>query len=85
MCVFMYIIIYYYYTGSIMACFFQSLNPVQVAAFHSQVAFDGLWIDMNEISNFVQGSTVGCPNSPLESPPYIPHIADNLLNSKTIW
>jgi hypothetical protein len=58
---------------------------VQVAAFHGQVPFDGLWIDMNEISNFVQGSVTGCPKSPLESPPYMPHIKDNQLISKTIW
>lgn len=67
------------------------LNPAtvaywseQVAQFHKTVQFDGLWIDMNEIANFVQGSTVGCPSSPLESPPYMPHIADNMLRAKTI-
>ena len=28
----------------------------QLQAFHDLAAFDGLWIDMNEVSNFVSGS-----------------------------
>ncbi|XP_061030866.1 lysosomal alpha-glucosidase isoform X1 [Eubalaena glacialis] len=43
-----------------------------VAEFHAQVPFDGMWIDMNEPSNFVRGSVDGCPNSNLENPPYVP-------------
>ena len=50
-----------------------------------QVAFDGLWIDMNEVSNFVVGSTTGCAASSLNTPPYVPHIADSNLIAKTIW
>nr|XP_030693774.1 lysosomal alpha-glucosidase isoform X3 [Globicephala melas] len=45
-----------------------------VAEFHAQVPFDGMWIDMNEPSNFVRGSVDGCPNSNLENPPYVPEI-----------
>ncbi|KAI4821859.1 hypothetical protein KUCAC02_007437 [Chaenocephalus aceratus] len=40
--------------------------------FHSKVPVDGLWIDMNEPSSFVQGSVEGCPDSDLENPPYTP-------------
>ncbi|OCT61893.1 hypothetical protein XELAEV_18047924mg [Xenopus laevis] len=43
-----------------------------VTLFHDQVPFDGMWIDMNEPSNFVKGSVNGCPNNELENPPYVP-------------
>ncbi|WAQ96934.1 LYAG-like protein [Mya arenaria] len=41
-------------------------------AYHDIVPFDGIWIDMNEPSNFVAGSTAGCPNNNLENPPWLP-------------
>ena len=40
--------------------------------YHDLVSFDGIWIDMNEPSNFVDGSTTGCTNNPLDYPPFIP-------------
>ncbi|KAG9343865.1 hypothetical protein JZ751_013249 [Albula glossodonta] len=40
--------------------------------FHGRVPVDGLWIDMNEPASFVQGSLDGCPDTDLESPPYVP-------------
>ncbi|NXN16898.1 LYAG glucosidase, partial [Indicator maculatus] len=43
-----------------------------VKDFHDQVPFDGMWIDMNEPSNFVDGSQDGCPNNNLEQPLYVP-------------
>lgn len=40
--------------------------------FQQEVKFDGAWIDMNDISNFVDGSLDGCPeDSPIENPPYL--------------
>ncbi|XP_019633181.1 PREDICTED: lysosomal alpha-glucosidase-like isoform X4 [Branchiostoma belcheri] len=44
------------------------------ADFHKEVPFDGMWIDMNEPSNFVDGSTHGCPDNELEKPPYTPAV-----------
>ncbi|XP_068192688.1 lysosomal alpha-glucosidase [Antennarius striatus] len=52
--------------------------------FHAQVKVDGLWIDMNEPSSFVQGSVDGCPDSDLENPPYTPRVVGGQLNSRTI-
>ncbi|KAM3846334.1 lysosomal alpha-glucosidase isoform 3-T3 [Vipera latastei] len=43
-----------------------------VKDFHDKVPFDGMWIDMNEPSNFVDGSLEGCPDNKLENPPYVP-------------
>nr|BAD18495.1 unnamed protein product [Homo sapiens] len=48
--------------------------------------FDGLWIDMNEPSNFVDGSVRGCSNEMLNNPPYMPYLEsrDKGLSSKTL-
>lgn len=55
-----------------------------VAEFHAQVPFDGMWIDMNEPSNFVKGSVDGCPDNDLESPPYVPGVVGGSLRAATI-
>uniref|UniRef100_A0A670XVL3 Lysosomal alpha-glucosidase-like n=1 Tax=Pseudonaja textilis TaxID=8673 RepID=A0A670XVL3_PSETE len=52
---------------------------------HAQVPFDGLWIDMNEPSNFIDGSTEGCSKGDLDNPPYTPgktHHRLTVCNSK---
>ncbi|KAM7146422.1 lysosomal alpha-glucosidase isoform 2-T2 [Macrochelys suwanniensis] len=55
-----------------------------VKEFHDQVPFDGMWIDMNEPSNFVAGSLDGCPNNKLENPPYVPGVLGGSLQAGTI-
>ncbi|XP_016047998.1 lysosomal alpha-glucosidase isoform X2 [Erinaceus europaeus] len=55
-----------------------------VAEFHAQVPFDGMWIDMNEPSNFVKGSLYGCPDNELENPPYVPGVVGGTLQAATI-
>lgn len=45
----------------------------QIQHFHENISFDGLWIDMNEPSNFETGSVDGCDaSSSLDHPPYLP-------------
>ncbi|XP_052262842.1 lysosomal alpha-glucosidase-like isoform X2 [Dreissena polymorpha] len=54
-------------------------------SYHNIVPFDGIWIDMNEPSNFVQGSTSGCPKNDLENPPFVPPvILGQSLSDKTL-
>ncbi|XP_049714936.1 lysosomal alpha-glucosidase isoform X1 [Elephas maximus indicus] len=62
----------------------QSWWQDMVAEFHAQVPFDGMWIDMNEPSNFVKGSEAGCPDNELENPPYVPGVAGGTLRAATI-
>ncbi|KFZ60444.1 Lysosomal alpha-glucosidase, partial [Podiceps cristatus] len=53
-------------------------------SFHAHVPFDGLWIDMNEPSNFMDGSEDGCPPGELDSPPYTPAVLGDSLFAKTV-
>ena len=56
-----------------------------LSKFRELVEFDGLWIDMNEPSNELDGSTKGCPaNSPLDHPPYKTHVSGDNLYSRTL-
>ncbi|NWI95931.1 LYAG glucosidase, partial [Pitta sordida] len=55
-----------------------------VKDFHDQVPFDGMWLDMNEPANFVEGSQDGCPDNNLEQPPYVPGVFGGRLQAGTI-
>ncbi|XP_015783274.1 lysosomal alpha-glucosidase [Tetranychus urticae] len=54
----------------------------QLMNLRKEVEFDGIWIDMNEPSNFLDGQFNGCPNDPYENPPYKP--GGNNLRSRTV-
>ena len=56
----------------------------QISDYHAKVPFDGLWIDMNEPSSFVQGSTSGCPSTELDNPVYVPKVLGNSLSAMTL-
>ncbi|VVC33074.1 Hypothetical protein CINCED_3A013653 [Cinara cedri] len=59
----------------------------QISNFHTVLPFDGLWIDMNEPSNFVNGDWQGCifnNSDHWENPQYTPNVAGGKLNYKTI-
>ncbi|KAK7068401.1 hypothetical protein SK128_024681, partial [Halocaridina rubra] len=56
----------------------------QLLRYHSWVQIDGVWIDMNEPSNFWSGSYDGCPSSNIENPPYVPHIHGDVLYYHTV-
>uniref|UniRef100_A0A914WEK0 Uncharacterized protein n=1 Tax=Plectus sambesii TaxID=2011161 RepID=A0A914WEK0_9BILA len=43
-----------------------------IQRFHRTIAFDGLWIDENEPTSFIEGSSTGCANNQLNNPPFSP-------------
>ncbi|XP_067851464.1 sucrase-isomaltase, intestinal [Heptranchias perlo] len=52
--------------------------------FHQEIKYDGLWIDMNEVSSFEHGSVNGCNKNQWNYPPFTPRILDKLMYSKTL-
>ncbi|XP_028723035.1 sucrase-isomaltase, intestinal [Peromyscus leucopus] len=56
----------------------------ECSIFHDKVNYDGLWIDMNEVSSFIQGSLKGCAVNKLNYPPFTPGILDKIMYSKTL-
>ncbi|XP_068261886.1 sucrase-isomaltase, intestinal isoform X1 [Nyctibius grandis] len=52
--------------------------------FYDAVPYDGIWIDMNEVSSFIKGSKKGCEQNDLNYPPFTPNILDRLMFSKTL-
>ncbi|XP_062242243.1 sucrase-isomaltase, intestinal [Platichthys flesus] len=52
--------------------------------FSREIKHDALWIDMNEVANFKQGSNKGCADNKLNYPPFTPRILDELMYSKTL-
>ncbi|CAN0009790.1 unnamed protein product [Bubo scandiacus] len=46
--------------------------------------YDGIWIDMNEPSNFLRGQYPGCAVNDINNPPYVPSISDRSLAQKTL-
>ncbi|XP_005039276.1 PREDICTED: sucrase-isomaltase, intestinal-like [Ficedula albicollis] len=46
--------------------------------------YDGIWIDMNEPSNFMRGQMPGCADNEINYPPYTPSISDRSLAEKTL-
>ena len=46
---------------------------ILITEFHSELEFDGLWIDMNEPANFEDGDwEQGCADNKWNIPPYMP-------------
>ncbi|CAN9511486.1 unnamed protein product [Ophioblennius macclurei] len=52
--------------------------------FHKEIKHDALWIDMNEVANFIKGSNEGCEVNNLNYPPFTPKILDEVMYSKTL-
>ncbi|XP_072776102.1 sucrase-isomaltase, intestinal [Taeniopygia guttata] len=52
--------------------------------FKDVLDYDGIWIDMNEPSNFMRGQIPGCADTEINNPPYTPSITDRSLAEKTL-
>ncbi|XP_048513963.1 lysosomal alpha-glucosidase-like isoform X2 [Athalia rosae] len=51
---------------------------------HTVFQFDGIWIDMNEPSNFYNGHSTGCLYNKLDNPQYVPNVVGGSLATKTL-
>ncbi|XP_075413533.1 putative maltase-glucoamylase 2 [Tenrec ecaudatus] len=56
----------------------------QFNEFHKTLEFDGVWIEMDEVSNLLQGSDAGCESNSLNYPPFMPRVLDRLLFERTL-
>ncbi|XP_032257174.1 putative maltase-glucoamylase-like protein FLJ16351 [Phoca vitulina] len=56
----------------------------QFSEFHKTLEFDGVWIEMDEVSSFLQGSDRGCEANTFNFPPFTPRILDRLLFARTL-
>ncbi|XP_041330517.1 lysosomal alpha-glucosidase-like [Pyrgilauda ruficollis] len=45
--------------------------------FKDVLDYDGIWIDMNEPSNFMRGQMPGCADTEINNPPYVPSKQSN--------
>ncbi|XP_066489729.1 sucrase-isomaltase, intestinal-like [Tiliqua scincoides] len=52
--------------------------------FQNVLPYDGIWIDMNEPSNFLNGQYPGCAHNDLNNPPFVPRISDDSLSQSTL-
>ena len=56
-----------------------------VSLYKSGIEFDGLWIDMNEPSNFVSGTKNNtCPENKYNQPPWQPTVQNAKLHQQTL-
>ncbi|XP_027701961.1 probable maltase-glucoamylase 2 [Vombatus ursinus] len=55
----------------------------ELVQFHKELNFDGIWIDMNEVSNFLNNDSLCEPNY-LNYPSFIPRILDRRLFARTL-
>nr|XP_013013967.1 probable maltase-glucoamylase 2 [Cavia porcellus] len=56
----------------------------QFTDFHNQLDFDGVWIEMDEVSSLPQDSSQQCELNILNFPPFVPKILDGFLFSGTL-
>ncbi|KFQ46781.1 Sucrase-isomaltase, intestinal, partial [Nestor notabilis] len=52
--------------------------------FKDVLDYDGIWIDMNEPSNFLEGQYPGCAVNDINNPPYVPSVSNHSLAQKTL-
>uniref|UniRef100_A0A8D0W541 P-type domain-containing protein n=1 Tax=Sus scrofa TaxID=9823 RepID=A0A8D0W541_PIG len=56
----------------------------QFVEFNSTLEFDGVWIEMDEVSSFLQSPDHECELNNLNFPPFTPRVVDRLLFARTL-